>query len=651
MFCKKCGAQVDDDAMYCSACGEKFTEKKTEEVIAPDKENNEKASDGVAKKIWDKLAGFEKFLFVCVLVGLALVLFALALDKIGAAIIGISQILIFGILWLVYRGIIKPSKKWIPKVALVLAFLLIVPYFSMLKRNTAEKVTSINWSDVVLGEMLPAPSVLDGKITTNNSDSLRLEVEGITAKQYDEYVHECISRGFFIESEHITSSYDAYNSDGYKIALDYYESMKRMTIQLDAPKQYGELIWSESNLAKLVPVPEATKGEISKDDEEKYGVYVSGMPKEKYESYIDECKKVGFDKEINKTDDSFSAKNDERYKVYVLYKGNGVVYIEVTDKEYRVDVQIVCVQNFLFSRYDVDVEINYKDMGTIKHGETGNFTAYLVKGTHTVKFEKNEDDDIEGEIKISVAGDSNFKIQISCESDKIEAKQLELSEESDSSHTEKIEINKNESEFLGRSYTEVEQELRSMGFADFAYEVVKTEDKSKVDGTVSSVKIKDWIFSDGSFTKGDKFDADATVTISYYQYQEPEKPKPVYYSTNDLETAKKGNTGVFAYVSTGKFYDVYYIIDFDEGYVYYFLEGEGNDFCDKLKIDFGDLNNYVQITWHDGDLVWSYGLHFKYVNQPDQLIVQDNDGFEIELRPTDLQKALKIRATKNIKEW
>ena len=32
----------------------------------------------------------------------------------------------------------------------------------------------------------------------------------------------------------------------------------------------------------------------------------------------------------------------------------------------------------------------------------------------------------------------------------------------------------------------------------------------------------------------------------------PEKPEPVFYSTNDYETARNGNTGGFAYRDNGK---------------------------------------------------------------------------------------------------
>ena len=125
----------------------------------------------------------------------------------------------------------------------------------------------------------------------------------------------------------------------------------------------------------------------------------------------------------------------------------------------------------------------------------------------------------------------------------------------------------------------------------------------------------------------------------------------VSYSTNTKDTVKDGNQGVYSYKSRGGSYDNYYVIDFDEGYVYFFSDGNGDTSCDRLKIDSGDLNDVLTITYHDGSDVWSYGLHFKFKNQPDHLIMQDNDGFEYDYYTTDLSKALDIKNQKTIHDY
>ena len=127
--------------------------------------------------------------------------------------------------------------------------------------------------------------------------------------------------------------------------------------------------------------------------------------------------------------------------------------------------------------------------------------------------------------------------------------------------------------------------------------------------------------------------------------------KAVYYSTNGEDTVRNGNEGVYAYIKKGPQYDQYYIIDLDEGYTYYFTDGNGEETCEKVEIESGDLNTSVVITYHDGGDEWSYSLRFKAKNAPDVMILKDNDGFEYEFTPTNLDEALSKRAEKEIREY
>lgn len=62
----------------------------------------------------------------------------------------------------------------------------------------------------------------------------------------------------------------------------------------------------------------------------------------------------------------------------------------------------------------------------------------------------------------------------------------------------------------------------------------------------------------------------------------------------------------------------------------------------------GNLNDVLIITYHDGNNEWSNGLHFKWKNQPDTLIMQDNDGFEYEYYTTGLEDALALKTSRTI---
>ena len=127
-------------------------------------------------------------------------------------------------------------------------------------------------------------------------------------------------------------------------------------------------------------------------------------------------------------------------------------------------------------------------------------------------------------------------------------------------------------------------------------------------------------------------------------------PEPaVYYSTNNANTVGNGNAGKYAYCSKVN-YSVYWIIDFDEGYAYNFTEGNGEDYCDKAKINSGTLKDNLQITWLFDETA-SWKLHFKSANSPESIVVVDHYGQEIDgFKATNLNEALELRNKKTIME-
>lgn len=129
------------------------------------------------------------------------------------------------------------------------------------------------------------------------------------------------------------------------------------------------------------------------------------------------------------------------------------------------------------------------------------------------------------------------------------------------------------------------------------------------------------------------------------------KSDSVYYSTNTSENAKNGNSGVFAYRHDDKNYDTYWIIDFDDGFAYTFTYGNDSGTCDKVEITSGDLNEYVVVTYHDGQDNWEEGLRFKRKRQPTTMVWMDGYGVEIEYTASDLQGALEIRDSLTIIEY
>ena len=203
-----------------------------------------------------------------------------------------------------------------------------------------------------------------------------------------------------------------------------------------------------------------------------------------------------------------------------------------------------------------------------------------------------------------------------------------------------------------------EEQLTSFILENEKYKYATVKDY--LDGIKVGDKDKTEPVTNGSYTERNETEVTSTEdekepsTEASEIIKTPEKTdvsETVSYSTNTKDIVKDGNKGVYSYKSRGGSYDNYYIIDFDEGYVYFFSDGNDDTDCDRLKIDSGDLNDVLTITYHDGSDVWSYGLHFKWKNQPDHLIMQDNDGFDYDFYTTDLRKALDIRNQKTIHDY
>ena len=335
-------------------------------------------------------------------------------------------------------------------------------------------------------------------------------------------------------------------------------------------------------------------------------------------------------------------------------------------KKVTVSIDVDLLSNIFFDKYGVVVYLNEEKVGELAHGEDKSFSLQVSPGTYTLTFQKKDDTSCVGSIELDVKGDVNASVQISCQSDNICVTPL---------YIEKIgEVREGEimmpqalSSFKYKNYLDVQNTLENLGFTNISTEILYDIHWGwTAEGEVESVSID----GNADSVRGDIFSADSPIIITYHMKEEDDPNRPteastsaaettlpatqaeedtsVYYSTNTKDTYKNGNTGIYAYKSIGNSYDNYWIIDFDDGYVYSFSEGLGDNSCSKFAIESGDLNSTLAFSMHSDGTTYQWFAFFKWKNQPDHLVIVDDGNFDYDFYPTNLSDALRLKKQKNI---
>jgi len=192
-----------------------------------------------------------------------------------------------------------------------------------------KKEESSEWDLLFLGEYLPEPKMTVDEVVIDEEESLYLELCEVTKKDYREYVSTCKEYGFNVDGENSEDSFSAFNEDGYKLYLSFWENEEKLDIQLDAPVEMAEFLWPTTGVAKSIPVPKSNVGKIEYDDSDWFCVYVGETSKKEFSAYVEACLKAGFDVDYSRDEIYFYADNDEGISLTVEYEGFNIMRIDV----------------------------------------------------------------------------------------------------------------------------------------------------------------------------------------------------------------------------------------------------------------------------------------------------------------------------------
>lgn len=504
MKCSKCGAELSENTKFCSYCGQKVDqieevdsnvsvpknyaeaqratyEPTTEQYTSINKNGNNthiKKDTEKNNKFWKSLNPLEKIATLSLALFTVMCIIAFLSGKPFAGVIAILQITLIVFALMIKRQKIKITKGWLKTLAIVLSFTLVVPYLVTFSANTntvketkpsgskvnTEEYKKFKWSDVVLGDMIPEPESHFGEIIHNTDEYLMIDVFKIKAKQYSEYVNACTKKGFTVEAEKTEYSYNAFNKDGYELDLYYDEDETEMSITLDAPEEYGELDWPDNEITKLIPKPKAKVGKVEESSLYDFCAYIGETSLDDYQEYVKLCSEKGFTIDEDKSKKYFSAKNNDEYKLDVDYIGNKRMYITVEIPEYDIDLEVKCIENLIFSKYDIEVYVDDSLEGTVDHGTTETYSSTLKRGTHKIKFVNAEDSSVYSEANVDITKEETVKFEISCSSSEINVNiisgtgKIENSEKSNKSES-KLEESDTKSNESSKSESKTEGNL------------------------------------------------------------------------------------------------------------------------------------------------------------------------------------------------
>lgn len=220
----------------------------------------------------------------------------------------------------------KKKKPFFLRWWFVLLAIVVIAVVVLSAGGGGEKIV---WDEIVLGDMLPEPPAGKGEIHSNYTDDLWIEINDLSDKQFADYVEACKEYGFTIDVNSNSSSYDAYNKEGYKVSLGHYGSDADMSIELEAPMSLGTIIWPAGAAGSQIPVPKSSIGKFSYEYDDSFFVYVGDTSRADYAEYVIACSELGFNVDYSKGDDYFYADNSEGWHVSIKYVGNNIMSIDI----------------------------------------------------------------------------------------------------------------------------------------------------------------------------------------------------------------------------------------------------------------------------------------------------------------------------------
>lgn len=196
-------------------------------------------------------------------------------------------------------------------------------------QDTTDYNSVYEWPVSGLAKDVPKPVIETGEISNNNDTMFDFYIYQAEYKDYTAYVDACKQFGYINIDEELDTEYCAYNEakDRY-VEINYYDDDNKIYIVVRAPRNWTDIYWPKSEIAKTLPVPDKLFGYVSWDDSDSLDIYIAGVTRQEFNDYINKCMDAGYNVDYSRYDDYYSAEDTNGNQLYIYYKEFDVMNID-----------------------------------------------------------------------------------------------------------------------------------------------------------------------------------------------------------------------------------------------------------------------------------------------------------------------------------
>lgn len=272
----------------------------------------------------------SKIFLVFIVLSFGLFIYSVYCRNMVAIVLGVIITILFIIAYLMGIQVIRELWNRFHIIPAIIALLLFIPFVYSLNNFIVDQY---DWSEVVLNEKLPQPSIRSLDVQINEEYMLHIQALNVGRLDFTKYVKQVKDFGYVIEPKSYSGYYQAFNDNGDKISVNSYTFNNTMYIDLIPYEELGELVWPNSDIASLIPIPKSNIGKITWETVDNFHVKVGNTTLKDFNAYVELCKEKGFTVDYSRGEDSFYAYNEDGYSLDLRYEGFNTMYIRLSNNK------------------------------------------------------------------------------------------------------------------------------------------------------------------------------------------------------------------------------------------------------------------------------------------------------------------------------